>query len=71
VEVGNGECDGSKPVGLAIRSLELALDREVEQIAASVRPLIPVYRPEFEIAVEQLACRIWPSSPRTASGSSE
>jgi hypothetical protein len=32
---------------------------EVEEIAASIRPLMPVYRPEFEPAVEQLACRIW------------
>ena len=32
---------------------------EVEEIAASIRPLIPVYRPEFELAIEQLACRLW------------
>jgi hypothetical protein len=32
---------------------------EVEEIAASIRPLLPVYRLEFELAVEQLACRIW------------
>jgi len=30
---------------------------EVEEIAASIRPLMPVYREEFEPAIEQLA---WP-----------
>jgi hypothetical protein len=32
---------------------------EVEEIAASIRPLMPVYREEFEPAIEQLACRLW------------
>jgi hypothetical protein len=32
---------------------------EVEEIAASIRELMPIQRPEFEPAIEQLACRIW------------
>jgi hypothetical protein len=32
---------------------------EVEEIAASIRELMPIWKAEFEIAVEQLACRIW------------
>jgi hypothetical protein len=32
---------------------------EVAAIAASIRPLVPCYRPEFEPAIEQLSCRVW------------
>jgi hypothetical protein len=32
---------------------------EVEEIAQSIRDLMPVQAPQFEIAVEQMACRIW------------
>jgi hypothetical protein len=32
---------------------------EVEEIAATIRPLIPIYREEFEPAIELHACRIW------------
>jgi hypothetical protein len=32
---------------------------EVVELMDGIRPLLPVYRPEFEILLEQLACRIW------------
>ena len=32
---------------------------EVEEIAASLREVMPIYAPEFELALEQLACRLW------------
>jgi hypothetical protein len=32
---------------------------EVEEIAMSVRELMPIWRPEFEPAIELLSCRIW------------
>jgi hypothetical protein len=32
---------------------------EVNEIAAAIRDLMPVWRPEFEPAVELLSCRIW------------
>ncbi len=32
---------------------------EVEEIAAAVRDLCPLYVAAFELAVEQLACRLW------------
>jgi hypothetical protein len=51
---------------LAVRSgfwatptLREADRNEVEEIAASIRPLLSVYRPEFDLAIELLACRIW------------
>ena len=32
---------------------------EVEEIKSELRPLLPIYREEFEVAIEQLACRLW------------
>ena len=32
---------------------------EVEEIADSLRELMPGYAPAFELTIEQLACRIW------------